>query len=147
MRLIIVILLLIFSKCSFAVPTENELLFQRIFTAWTNAFNHKELSASCDLFAKEVIADYRGVPQKNYAAICDGFKKIFSDKDRQYQYRFKLHRIYRWGDLATTRITWYLSIFEKGKLVSSMQDEGIDVFVKNKLGEWEIVNYIGYGVS
>ena len=87
----------------------------QLFSHWTTAFNHKDLSATCALFAKNVSANYRGVPRKNYASICAGFKKIFHNSNTQYRYQFRLHQIYRAQDLAAVRITWYLQILEKGK--------------------------------
>lgn len=121
--------------------------FTQVFTRWTNAFNRREEAASCGLFSPRVVANYRGVPQKNYTSICDGFKKIFQDKNKNYHYRFVLHDIYRAGDLAAVRITWYLQVNEDGKAVSSTQDEGIDVLEKSPTGKWEIVNYLAYALA
>lgn len=128
----------------YALPKDNDYaLFERIFTSWTTAFNQKELAPVCGLFAKSVTADYQGVPTKYYVSICEGFKKIFAEPKR-YHYRYKLHHVYRSLNLAAVRITWYLTIYENNKKLSFTQDEGMDVFEKNKSGKWEIVNYVGY---
>ncbi|MHB1948462.1 MAG: YybH family protein [Gammaproteobacteria bacterium] len=142
---IVFVLALLFTSTGFADQNKNDrMLFEGIFTVWTDAFNHKNLAGSCRLFAKSVTADYQGVPQKNYAAICGGFKKIFKEPHRQYRYTFKLHQVYRSGNLATVRITWYLRLDEKGKKTIVTQDEGLDVLQRNSQGEWQIVNYVGY---
>ncbi|HEN5499096.1 TPA: hypothetical protein U6294_001840, partial [Legionella pneumophila] len=47
---------------------------------------------------------------------------------------------------AVARITWYLQIFEQGKLISETQDEGLDVFLKDAQNQWKIINFIGYPV-
>ena len=101
--------------------------FETIFSNWTDAFNRKDLINSCRLFSKDITAHYQGTPVKNYNSICDGFKKIFQES-RKYQYRFKLHEIYRSNNLAAVRITWYLQVTENGKIISKIQDEGIDIF-------------------
>lgn len=148
LRLITGITLLICATQLYAAEQKNdEVIFNRLFTQWTEAFNHKDLSKVCLLFSKNITADYRGVPQKNYAMICDGFKNIFGMANRSYQYQFKLHDIYHSGDLAAVRITWYLKIYENDKLLQSSQDEGIDILKKNQIGQWQIVNYLGYGVG
>jgi ketosteroid isomerase-like protein len=81
---------------------------------------------------------------QTYSLLCNGFKKVFRDKNRRYQYRFDLHHVYRSGDLAVARITWYLSIYENGRLISSTEDRGLDVFKRSRHGKWEIVYYLAY---
>jgi ketosteroid isomerase-like protein len=147
----IVIQLVIFFFIAFPLTTyakdeiDSHRLFDKLFADWTAAFNRKDISKTCHLFSKSVIANYQGVPPKDYAAICDGFKKIFTKSNLRYQYSFKLHQVYRSEALAVVRITWYLRIYEKGKLKSITQDEGIDIFQKNNQGQWQIVNYLSYG--
>lgn len=121
-------------------------LFEKIFTDWTYAFNHQDLKGSCELFSKNVVADYRGVPKKDYSSICEGFKKIFKEKNNRYQYKFHIHHVYLENHLAAIRITWYLEIWKDKKLINQTQDEGIDIFIQNEKGEWKIVNYLGYSV-
>jgi ketosteroid isomerase-like protein len=135
---------LAFSSISHAANQQYHQTFNKLFSAWTNAFNHKELQAACDLFAKSVVADYRDTPQKNYQMICDGFKKVFSDASHRYRYRFKLHDIYQSGNLAVARITWYLEIYQGDILISTTQDEGIDIFQQNEHGQWQIIMYLAY---
>lgn len=141
--------LLLFYMNSFPVLAmtnlDDQKLFEKIFTNWTTAFNHKDLHASCDLFSKSVIANYQGQPKRNFKSICDGFSKIFSSSTQRYHYSFKLHNAYRSGSLAALRITWFLHIYENNKLKSTTQDEGMDIFEQDKLGRWKIVNYIAYG--
>jgi ketosteroid isomerase-like protein len=125
--------------------TADAKLFQEIFSTWTSAFNRKDLDTSCGLFAKNVSAHYQGTPPKTYTSICNGFKKIFQEP-RHYEYRFELHDIYRENNLAAVRVTWHLRITEQDKLISEVQDEGLDIFQRNEKGEWKIVNYLGYPV-
>lgn len=139
-----IIALIIGIQNAIAATQDDSIIFKKLFTDWTDAFNHKDLAGSCSLFSKSLTADYRDAPHKNYATVCDGFKKIFQQTNRNYQYHFKINHIYRSGDLAAVRITWYLSIDENNKKIASTQDEGIDILEKNKLGQWQIVNYLAY---
>lgn len=123
---------------------DDSAIFQQIFTEWTHAFNTKNLKKSCQLFSKSLVANYQGAPEKNYQSICDSFKKTFEDKQKNWQYHFKIHYIYRENNLAAVRITWYLDIFENGKKISREIDEGLDIFKRNQKGQWQIVNYIAY---
>lgn len=118
-------------------------LFQNIFSSWTNAFNHKDLQASCSLFSEHLEANYQGAPSKNYQSICASFKKIFHEQ-HDYKYRFKLHQVYGSQNWASVRITWYLDIYEHGKIIATEVDEGLDVFERDKQGNWKIVNYLAY---
>ncbi len=120
------------------------LMFKRIFAEWTDAFNRKDLAGSCALFSKTVTANYQGAPRKTYSSLCDGFKRVFQDKERRYQYRFKLLDVYRSGDLAVARITWILSIYKDGKRISTTEDLGVDVFKRSAAGKWQIVYYLAY---
>lgn len=146
MKRMFALLLLIFPLILFANPAEQDkVLFTNIFKNWTDAFNHKDLK-SCNLFSKHLIANYQGAPTKNYMTICNGFKKIFNEKDKRYHYTFKLHQIYRKDNLATVRVTWYLTIYEKNKIVSKTQDEGLDIFEKDQKSTWKIIQYLAYPV-
>ncbi len=142
---ILFILLLSLTSSLYAVQTKNDIsTFEELFSNWTYSFNHKDISKTCGLFSTNVIANYQGIPQKNYSSICNGFRKIFKEKHRKYQYKFKLHNIYHSQNLAAVRITWYLYVYENNKQISVTQDEGIDILEKNKQGKWQIINYLAY---
>lgn len=142
---ILLYFVIIFCTEQFAFASQYKPInFEQVFSQWTEAFNHKDLTSACALFSTDVVANYKGVPEKNYANICGGFKKVFAQTDRHYQYRFKLHQTYQSPTLAAARITWYLDIYKNNQLISSTKDEGLDIFERSKTGEWKIVNYLGY---
>jgi ketosteroid isomerase-like protein len=118
--------------------------FDKLFANWTDAFNRKDLVGASKLFSPDCIASTPDDSNRDYSSIRTGFKKLFALKDKNYQYKYKIHNIYRSGDLATVRITWYLKIHEHRKLISESQEQGIDIFKRNKTGRWEIVNFIAY---
>lgn len=143
-RIVLFFVLLSSHILATAQPSDRE-IFDTIFKAWTSSFNQRDLTGTCNLFAKSLVADYQGTPQKNYVSICQGFEKIFKETDTHYYYRYQLRDVYRSGDLAAVRITWYLSAIKNNKKLPDVQDEGIDIFKKQN-GKWEIINYIGYPV-
>lgn len=118
--------------------------FHTLFSSWTNAFNHQQLAPTCALFAKDLSATYQGAPKKTFTIVCDGFKKIFSQQQRRYHYRFKILRIEQNENFAAVRITWYLTVYEYGKIITQIQDEGLDVLRKEKDGTWKIIQYLAY---
>lgn len=122
-------------------------IFNKLFQDWTIAFNKKDLAKSCSLFSHQIRADYQGYPNKSYTTICDGFKKIFQEKNREYRYQFKIHYLFQADNLAVVRITWYLDIFENKTRLSTTKDEGIDVLEKDEHGEWKIVSYLAYPIQ
>lgn len=123
---------------------KNEIIFENLFSEWTKAFNNKDLKASCSLFRSDVKAKYRGLPEKNYDDICNGFDKIFKEKNKDYQYSFEVHDVFSQENLAVVRITWYLQIKENGLNKSVVQDEGMDVLEKDQQDRWQIVNYLAF---
>lgn len=144
MKILLIIILCLFSFPTYANANDHEI--KKLFTDWTYSFNHKNLQKTCGLFAKEVVANYRGLPQKNYDSICNGFKKIFTQTNTIYHYRFAIHKIYQANNLAVVRITWYLQI-KNGSKVTAIRDEGMDVLKRNANRQWQIVNYIAYSTD
>lgn len=138
------LLILLWSQVVTSSTRGDRAIFEKLFAAWTIAFNSRELAKSCNLFSVGVVADYRGIRRKNYTSICDGFKKVFADTSRRYHYSFKLHEIYQSGPLAAVRITWYLKITNKNGSVLHIQDEGLDILERGGKSEWKIINYLGY---
>ena len=118
-------------------------VFTRIYDDWTAAFNRKDADEACKLFATHVVADFPGIPTKTYPGICANFRKMFQEANRQYHYRYEFRNVYRSGNLAAIRITWFLTTAEKGQQ-TILVEQGLDVLEKNPAGKWQIVNWISY---
>lgn len=129
-----------------AEPPGDRAMFQALFEAWTQAFNQKKYPEVCELFSVSIAADYQGAATKDYAAMCEGFRRIFAEEDTVYRNAFRLHEIHRSGDLAAVRITWYLHVSRKGVPAVSVREEGLDVLRRQANGKWQIVNFIAYPV-
>lgn len=126
---------------------KSSLIFENLFKHWTIDFNNKNLSKSCALFSKHVSASYQGQPRKNYRLICDGFKRIFAQKNKRYRYKFNLNNVYHCKNLAAVRITWFLEIQQNHKTITKIRDEGLDILQKNAHGNWQIINFIAYPIK
>jgi ketosteroid isomerase-like protein len=126
-----------------ASKSSDELMFEKVFSNWTNAFDHKDLAGTCSLFSNHIIANYQGAHTKTYTSLCNSFKKIFQEQ-RDYQYTFNIRNINRSNNLAAVRITWHLRVSQQGKFISESKDESMDIFERDKRGNWKIINYLGY---
>jgi len=119
-------------------------VIEKRFADWTEAFNRRDLDGSCALFAKSIRADHQGVPTEDWQTMRVRFQKLFADNTRTYTYRFKLLNVYRSGDLAVGRITWYLTVTKDGKPLLEEETQSMDVFKPNKEGVWEMVDFVSF---
>lgn len=112
---------------------------------WTEDFNAGRVDKLCDLFAPDLIANYRGQPEKSFDSLCASLQRDLSAGPRQYRYALELNEIMVSGDMAVVRLIWHLTVTDKatGKAVTS-SDRGIDVFRRQPDGKWRIARYIAY---
>jgi hypothetical protein len=64
-------------------------------TQWTEDFNAGRNDKVCDLFAEDARADVAGVPERDYASICEVLTRSLNDKTRRYSYAKDMPRISR----------------------------------------------------
>ena len=53
-------------------------------TAWTEDFNARRADKICDLFAPDLIADFRGQPERGYEEVCRLLKSSLADGGFSY---------------------------------------------------------------
>jgi ketosteroid isomerase-like protein len=112
---------------------------------WTEDFNAGRADKVCELFSRELRADFRGQPERGYDAQCDLLKRSLADSTRTFSYALAIKEILVWGDAAAVRLTWTLTIRPKsGGNDFSAAEPGLDVFRKESDGRWRIVRYIAY---
>ena len=137
----------LFLSCTAAGATSADSDFKTIekrFADWTEAFNRRDLEGSCALFSKDIKADHQGIPTEDWQTMRKRFQKLFADKSKKYTYRFKLLRVYREGNLAVGRITWFLTVAKDGKTVLEEETQSMDIFKPNKNGVWEMVDFVSF---
>jgi ketosteroid isomerase-like protein len=115
------------------------------FAQWTDDFNARRADKVCDLFARSLISQYRGVPERGYDRQCQILNEALTAADRRYHYALVIKEILVFGDTAIARIVWTLTIRETatGK-ETKVIEPGLDVFRKEPDGRWRIFRYIAY---
>jgi uncharacterized protein (TIGR02246 family) len=117
-------------------------------TQWMADFNAGDADGACRLFAPDLIAQYRGQPERDYHGLCDLLKRSLSDRTRSYTYSLAIKEILVAGDLAVVRLTWTLRVKPKDGTGESRSDEpGMDIFRRQADGSWKISRYIAYEAS
>lgn len=112
---------------------------------WTMAFNARDTSHVCDLFAPGLRYDYQGLPERDYDALCTLLRKSLADRTKALTYSPAIKEIIVSGDLAVVRLTWTLKVTRPAPADTAVSREvGLDVFGKQPDGSWKIVRYIAY---
>ena len=108
-------------------------------------FNAGNSERVCALFAPDLIAQYRGQPERDYAALCDLLKRSLSDRTTRFGYAVDIKEIIVAGDLAIVRLIWTLTIRRNDTADETILEEpGMDVFRRQADASWKIVRYIAY---
>ena len=112
---------------------------------WTVDFNARDTSRICDLFAPDLVYDYRGFPERDYEALCGLLRRSLADRTKEFVYSLDIKEIIVSGDLAVVRLVWTLRMTPPGasKAVES-KEPGLDVFRRQPDGSWKIARYIAY---
>jgi steroid delta-isomerase len=114
-------------------------------TQWMADFNAGRSDRVCGLFAPDLIAQYRGQPERNYNALCDLLKRSLSDQTKKFSYALDIKEIIVAGDLAVVRLNWTLTICRTDAPEETILEEpGMDLFRRQADGNWKISRYLGY---
>jgi ketosteroid isomerase-like protein len=114
---------------------------------WTSAFNDRDEHRVCDLFAPDLIANYQGQPELDYASLCQLLQTALQDRGRTYRYSFEINEILVYGDLAHVRLVWTLEIDKDGAAKETVQEPAADIFRRQADGSWKISRYLAYPSS
>ena len=125
--------------------TPDQAAIRSALTQWMADFNAGRADKVCALFAPDLIAQYRGQPERGYEALCDLLKGSLGDRAKTYRYALAIKEILVAGDLAVVRLTWTLTVRGKDAASETTSDEpGIDIFRRQGDGSWRISRYIAY---
>jgi ketosteroid isomerase-like protein len=116
---------------------------------WPQDFNAKDIPAVCDLFASDLIATYPGAPDRNYDGMCTVLSNAINSKDKNYHYELsKIEQMIVNCDLAVVRLIWILTVTDLDQTVTErIEERGLDVFRKQKDGQWRISISYAYPVN
>jgi uncharacterized protein (TIGR02246 family) len=110
---------------------------------WAEAFNARDASRTCDLFAPNLIASVRGQPDRGRDAICAQIAAALADRGRRFSYTPEIREIIVSGDLAVVRLVWTLTVGNPGEAHAS-QESGVDIFRRQPNGTWAIIRYLAF---
>jgi uncharacterized protein (TIGR02246 family) len=114
---------------------------------WRAAFNDRDDRQVCDLFAPDLIANYQGQPERDYASLCQLLRTSLQDTERTYQYSLKINEILVYGDLAVVRLIWTLETEKDGVPKETIAEPAVDIFRHQEDGSWKISRYLAYPAS
>ena len=111
---------------------------------WRSAFNERDQKQVCDLFAPDLIANYQGQPERDYASLCQLLRTSLQDAQTTYRYLLRINEILVFGDAAIVRLIWTLEIDKAGKPKETIEEPGVDIFRYQTDGSWKISRFLAY---
>ena len=133
--------------CPAAAQSDNaaQAAIRTALTQWMADFNAGNADKVCGLFAPDLIAQYRGQPERDYNGLCELLKRSLGDRTKSYAYALAIKEILVAGDIAVVRLTWTLKVKPKDGAPEITSDEpGMDIFRRQPDGSWKISRYIAY---
>jgi uncharacterized protein (TIGR02246 family) len=111
---------------------------------WRSAFNERDDGRVCDLFAPDLVANYQGEPERDYASLCQLLQAALQDASATYHYSLKINEIAVYGETAIVRLVWKLEIENADKTNKMIEEPAIDIFHHQDDGSWKISRYLAY---
>jgi uncharacterized protein (TIGR02246 family) len=137
--------LMLFTGAQALASDDGEAQIHAALMRWTAAFNARDTSTVCDLFARDLRYDFRGARERGYNDICELLGRSLTDPSTRYTYSPAIKEILVAGDLAIVRLVWTLRTRKVGGSEDATTEEtGLDVFRKQPDGSWKIIRYIAY---
>ena len=125
--------------------TAAEKAIRDALTRWTVDFNARDANRICDLFAPDLRYDFRGLPERDYNAICSLLQRALADRSKTITYSFDIKEIIVSGDMAIVRLVWTSKVSRQGSSqVTETKEPGLDVFRRQPDGQWRIARYMAY---
>ncbi|QRG05709.1 nuclear transport factor 2 family protein [Xanthobacter dioxanivorans] len=109
--------------------------------AWADAFNRRDVDATCELFAPDLQYDTRAASGGTRDLICARLRRVLEDPSYKGTNRAEVLSILVAGDMAAVRIAWTLTEEKDGRTVQS-REPGLDVFRRDTDGVWRIVRFM-----
>jgi uncharacterized protein (TIGR02246 family) len=128
-----------------ADSAQNEI--RAALEAWRTAFNARDDVQVCDLFARDIVANFEGEPERDYASLCQLLQEALRDRERTYRYSLNINEILVYGDSAVVRLVWTLEIGKPGDRKEIIEEPAVDIFRRQADGSWKISRYLAYPPS
>ncbi len=128
-----------------AASSSDEAAIRAAFARWTDDFNVARTDAVCDLFAKDLVARFRGAPERDHAAQCAALRAALSDRTRRYHNALAIDEILVFGDVAIARVVWTQTVRDAATGTETKTVEpGLDVLRREGDGRWRIIRYLAF---
>ena len=125
--------------------SDAETVIRGALAKWTADFNARDTAHICDLFAPDLVYDYRGFPERTHADLCGLLRRSLAGRTKQFAYALDIKEIIVSGDMAVVRLVWTLTTTLPGAATPVQSKEpGLDVFRRQPDGNWRISRYIAY---
>ena len=138
-----VCLLLASISTSFVAHADPASDIRAALTQWTDDFNAGRADKVCALFAPDLRANVRGVPERDYTALCNLLQSSLADRARHYKYALDIKEVRVWGEVAVVRLVWTLTVSQAGVGTVSVEP-GMDIFARQPDGSWKITRFMAY---
>lgn len=145
LRLTVLFVALVVGAAGAVAQGNAETEIRAAFAQWTEDFNAARADKVCDLFAKDLVSNYRGVPERGFDRQCKILHDALGDKERRFHYALEIKEILVFGDIAVVRVVWTLTI-KKGENgpQATIVEPSLDVFRRESDGQWRIFRYLSY---
>lgn len=114
---------------------------------WQSAFNDRDERQVCDIFAPDLVANYQGAPERDYASLCQLLQTAVQDPEKTYHYFLNVNEILVYGETAVVRLVWTLEIETDGTPKETVEETAVDIFRHQADGSWKISRYLAYPAS
>jgi steroid delta-isomerase len=127
-----------------SVKDKAEAEIRAAFAQWTQDFNARRADKVCGLYAKDLVSNYRGVPERGHERQCQILQAALTDDARRFQYALDIKEILVFGDVAVVRLVWTLTIRRADGSEVTIVEPSLDVFRKEPDGQWRIFRYLSF---
>ena len=113
---------------------------------WTAAFNARDASGTCDLFAPNLVSTVPGALDDGRNAVCKRLSALLAKPKLQLHYSLDIREIIVAGDVAIVRLFWTLTI-QRGAERDVSREAGMDIFQRQSDGTWSVARFLAFTVG
>jgi len=115
----------------------------RTLMRWRDSYNARDLSGTLAPYDPAITGLYAGNLPDTFASLRESYTRSFAATDRQRSIEFEPEEIIASGNLAFVLDHWTSTIRTPAG-ESRRLSRGIEIWHKNKSGEWKLLHYLSY---
>jgi ketosteroid isomerase-like protein len=125
-------------------PVAREGDLRATFDAWVHAYDTRDLAGTMAIFDPEIVFQFQGSPDQNFAALERSYRDDFAHNDATRRWVPSFEGVLVSGDLADMFSTWRLEVTANGQTRVAAVNRGVDVFKRGPDCKWRIVHSLNY---